>query len=172
MPLPNPLAPSRANSRLSNTLPNTPTPLHLVNAFPTQRSFDLSSSSRQVDSQHPHLFPTRCLLTFTLLRQVYSQCFIGLVTAVGRSPITYLPRSMRLSLSFLALYISVRSLCLIIRYPPFVLCLILSSPSPSTLFSSIFILSLHRPYLSIPYIPYEPFLIIQINLILTTPALV
>ena len=93
-------------SCLSNALPNTPTPLHLVNAFPTQRSFDLSSSShqvdsrhphsfptrrsfdlssssRQVDSQHPHPFPTQRLSTFTPLHQVYSQCFIGLATAVG-----------------------------------------------------------------------------------------
>ena len=120
MPLPNPLTPSQANSHLSNTLPNTPTPSHLVDAFPTRCSFDLSSSSRQVDSRHPHPFPTRCLSTFTLLRQVYSQCFIGLTTAVRRSPIAYLPRSMHFSLSFLALYISVHSLCLIVHYPPFI----------------------------------------------------
>ena len=55
MPNPNPLTPLH----LSNALPNTPTPLRLVNAFPTRRSFDLSSSSRQVDSRHPHSFPTR-----------------------------------------------------------------------------------------------------------------
>ena len=117
MPLPNPLAPSRANSRLSNALPNTLTPLHLVDAFLTQHSFDLSSSLRQVDSRHPHSFLTRRHSTFTLLCQVYSRCLIGLTTAVGRSPIAYLPCSMRLSLSFLALYISVRSLCLIACYP-------------------------------------------------------
>ena len=132
MPNPNPLAPPRANSHLSNTLPNTPTPLHLVDAFltqctfdlssslhqvnsqhphsfPTRRSFDLSSSSRQVNSRHPHPFPTQHLSTFTLLRQVYSRRLISLLTAVGRSPIVYLPCSMRLSLSFPALYISVRS---------------------------------------------------------------
>ena len=85
MPPLNPLAPSRANSHLSNALPNTPTPLHLVNAFPTRCSFDLSSPSRQVDSQHPHSFPTQHHLTFTLLRQVYSRCLIGLTTVVGRS---------------------------------------------------------------------------------------
>ena len=50
MPLPNPLAPSRANSRLSNALPNTPTPLRLVNAFLTRHTFNLSSPSRQVNS--------------------------------------------------------------------------------------------------------------------------
>ena len=126
MPNPNPLTPSR----LSNALPNTLTPLHLVNAFPTrctfnlsspsrqvdsrhphsfptQCSFDLSSSSRQVDSRHPHPFPTRRLSTFTPLCQLYSRRFIGLATAVRRSPIAYLPRSMRHSLSFLALYIYV-----------------------------------------------------------------
>ena len=117
MPLLNPLAPSRANSHLSNALLNTLTPLCLVDAFPTQRSFNLSSSSHQANSRHPHSFPTRHLSTFTLLRQVYSRCLIGLATAVGWSPIVYLPRSMRLSLSFLALYISVRSLCLITHYP-------------------------------------------------------
>ena len=101
MPNPNPLTPSH----LSNALLNTPTPLRLVNAFPTRRSFDLSSSSHQVDSQQPHSFPTRRLSTFTPLCQVYSRRFIGLATAVGRSPIAYLPRSMRHSLSFLAPYI-------------------------------------------------------------------
>ena len=80
--------------------------------------------------------------------------------------------------SFLALYIyvsllsvvrsSVTSLATLRSF----LCLILSSLSPSTLVSSIFILSLRRPYFSIPYTPYEPFPIVQINLILTTPALV
>ena len=126
MPNPNPLTPSH----LSNALPNIPTPLRLINAFPTRRSFDLSPSSHQVDSRHPHPFLTRCsfdlyssscqvdsrqphsfptqrLLTFTPLRQVYSRRFIGLATAVGRSLIAYLPRSMRLSPSFLAPYIYV-----------------------------------------------------------------
>ena len=101
----NPLTPSR----LSNALPNTPTPLCLVDAFLTRHSFDPSSFSRQVDSQHPHSFLTQRHSTFTLLHQVHSQQFIGLVTAVGQSPIAYLPRSMCLSLSFPALYISVCS---------------------------------------------------------------
>ena len=57
---------------------------------------------------------------------------------------------------------------------PFVcfLRLILSSPSLLTLVSSIFILTFIDPTLVIPYFPYEPFSIIQINPILTTPALV
>ena len=126
MPNLNPLTPSC----LSNALPNTPTPLRLVNASPTRRTFDLSSPSRQVDSRHPHPFPTQhsfdlysssCqvdsrqphsfltqrLSTFTPLCQVYSRRLIGLATAVGQSPIAYLPRSMCHSLSFLALYIYV-----------------------------------------------------------------
>ena len=114
---PNPLTPSR----LSNALPNTPTPSRLADAFPTRRSFDLSSSSCQVDSRHPHSFPTQHLSTFTLLHQVYSRCFISLTTAVGRSLIAYLPRSMRLSPSFLAPYIYVPLCsCHITRYPPLV----------------------------------------------------
>ena len=72
MPLPNPLAPSRANSCLSNALPNPLTPLCLVDAFPTRCSFNLSSPSHQVDFRHPHSFLTQCHLTFSLLRQVYS----------------------------------------------------------------------------------------------------
>ena len=44
--------------RLSNALPNTPTPSRLADAFPTRRTFNLSSPSRQVDSRHPHSFPT------------------------------------------------------------------------------------------------------------------
>ena len=126
MPNLNPLTPSC----LSNTLPNTPTPLCLVNAFLTRRTFDLSSPSRQVDSQHPHSsltrrsfdlysssrqvdsryphsFPTRRLSTFTPLHQVYSRRFISLATVVGRSPIAYLPCSMCHSLSFLTPYIYV-----------------------------------------------------------------
>ena len=145
IPNPNPLTPSR----LSNALPNTLTPSHLVNTFPTQHTFDLSSPSRQVDSRHPHSFPTWRLSTFTPLRQIYSQCFIGLATAVGWSPIAYLPRSMRLSLSFLALYISVHS-SMSHHSLPFVcfLCLILSSPSPSTLIFIYLYSYLRRPYFS------------------------
>ena len=169
MPNLNPLTPSR----LSNALPNTPTPLRLVNAFPTrrtfdlsspshqvvsrhphsfptQRSFDLFSSSRQVDSRHPHSFPTRRLSTFTPWHQVYSQRFIGLATAVGRSPIVYLPHSIHHSLSFLTLYIyvplcssvtSLATLCSFsMSHPQFPVsvypCFIyLYSLPPSTLFS-------------------------------------
>ena len=76
----NPLTPSH----LSNALPNTLTPSHLANAFPTRHTFNLSSPSCQVDSQHPHSFPTRRLSTFTLLHQVYSWRLISLATAVGR----------------------------------------------------------------------------------------
>ena len=95
-------------SHLSNALPNTPTPLRLVNAFPTRRTFNLSSPSHQVDSRHPHSFPTQCSFNLSSSsRQVYSRCLIGLATAVGRSPIAYLPRLMHLSPSFLAPYIYV-----------------------------------------------------------------
>ena len=59
----NPLTPSR----LSNALPNTPTPSRLADTFPTRRTFDLSSSLRQVDSQHPHSFPTRRHSTSSVL---------------------------------------------------------------------------------------------------------
>ena len=128
MPLPNPLALSQANLHLSNALLNTLTPLCLVNTFLTRHSFNLSSSSHQVNSRHPHSFLTRRHSTFTLLCQVYSQRLIGLVTAVGRSPITYLSHSMHLSLSFLTLYISVCSLCLIARYPSFVSSVLSSVP--------------------------------------------
>ena len=175
MPLPNPLAPSRANSCLSNALPNTPTPLHLVNAFPTRRSFNLSPSSHQVNSRHPHPFPTRCLSTFTLLRQVYSQHLIGLATVVGRSPITYLPCSMRPSSSFLALYIYVSLLsvvrsCHITHYP--LLVFYVSSSVPHLrlpLFHLSLFLTSITPTLVILYIPYDPFPIVQIILIITTP---
>ena len=174
---PNPLTPLR----LSNTLPNTPTPLHLVDAFPTQCSFDLFSSSCQVDSQHPHSFPTQRLSTFTLLRQVYSQCFIGLTTAVGQSPIVYLPCSMCPSPSFLALYIyvsllsivhsSVTSLailhcmflCHITRYPPFIFyvsssvpCLCLPSFHPSLfhLLFHTFLMTHSRSFRSTQSLPH------------------
>ena len=125
---------------VSNTSLNPLTPLCLDNTFPTLypfltwHSFDLSPSSCQVDSRHPHSFPIWHHSTFSLLHQVYSQCFIGLMTAVGQSPIAYLPRSMCPSLSFPALYISV---CFSMSHHslPFVcfLHLILSSPSLLTL---------------------------------------
>ena len=58
MPLPNPLAPSRANSRLSNAPPNTLTPLRLVDAFPTRRSFDLSFPHiKSIPDIHTHSRP-------------------------------------------------------------------------------------------------------------------
>ena len=64
-------------------------------------------------------------------------------------------------------------LCLTTRYPSFVSSVSSSVPRlhpPS--FSSIFILTSVDPTLVILYISYDPFLIVQINLILTTPALV
>ena len=105
----------------SNAFPNPLTPLHLDKCIsntipipdPTRCSFDLSSSSRQVDSRHPHSFPTQCHSTFTLLCQDYSRRLIGLATAVGQSPIAYLSRSMRPSPSFLALYICVSLLSVV-----------------------------------------------------------
>ena len=159
---PNPLTPLH----LSNALPNTPTPLRLVDAFPTQRTFDLSSPSRQVNSRHPHSFPTRCLSTFTLLCQVYSRHLIGLTTAVGRSPIAYLPRSMRLSPSFLALSIYVHLLfccmflCHITRYS--LLVFYVSSSVPHLclpLFHLSLFLTSVAPTLVIPYISYDPLII-------------
>ena len=41
-------------------------PLLLVNAIPTWHSFDLSPSSHQVNSQHPHSFPIWRYSTFSL----------------------------------------------------------------------------------------------------------
>ena len=150
----NPLTPLR----LSNALLNTPTPLCLADTFPTRRSFNLSSSLHQVDSRHPHSFPTRRLSTFTLLCQVYSRHLIGLTTVVGRSPIAYLSRSMCHSLSFLTLYISVCSLlCLIIRYPPFVS--LSHHPLPSFRFSvSSSVPRLHPPLLNLSlfYLSIDP----------------
>ena len=141
---PNPLTPLH----LSNTLLNTPTPLHLADAFPTRRSFDLSSSLRQVDSWHPHSFLTRRHSTFTLLRQVYSRHLIGLATAVGQSRSrTSLAQCILVCLFSPSIYLYV-PLCLIVHYPPVISlshpqfpvsthpCLIyLYSISPSTLFS-------------------------------------
>ena len=102
---------------------------------------------KSIPDIHTHFWPD-AIQPSLFLRQVHFRCFIGLATVVGQSPIMYFPRSMCLSLSFLTLYISVRSLCLIICYPPFVSlshpqfpvsihpCLIyLYSISPSTLFS-------------------------------------
>ena len=167
--LSNPLASPWANSCLSNTLPNPLTPLHLVNAFLTWRSFNLLSSCvKSIPDIHTQSQPNAPSL---FLCQVYSWCFIGLTTAVGQSLITYRPCSICPSLSLLTLYISVLPPvhCMFLCTSSFVLCLILSSPSLSTLISFIFILSFHQPYLDILYFPYDLFLIVQINLIITTP---
>ena len=143
--------PSHLNqSRAPNTKPEPSDPLASQQRTP-EHSNSLASSQRIPDPTHPQpllflassRFPTRRLSTFTPLCQIYSRRFIGLATVVGRSPIAYLPRSMRHSLSFLALYISVHS-SMSHHSLPFVcfLCLILSSPSPFTL---VFHLSLFLP---------------------------
>ena len=140
----------------THSQPNAP----LTSPLPRVKSIPDTYTHSRPDAFRPSLF----------LHQSHSRRFIGLATAVGRSLIAYLPRLMRLSLSFLALYISV---CFSMSHHslPFVcfLCLILSSPSPSTLVSSIFIPYLRRPSLVIPYISYDPFPIVQINPIITTP---
>ena len=158
MPNPNPLT----LSHLSNALPNTPTPLRLVNTFPTRRTFNLPSTLHQVNSRHPHSFPTQRLSTFTLLRQVYSRRLIGLATAVGQSPIAYLPRSFYICSSMF--------LCHITRYPSLVFYVSSSVPRLRLpLFHLSLFLTSITPTLVIPYIPYNPFPIVQIILILTTP---
>ena len=148
MPNPNPLTPSR----LSNTLLNTPTPLHLVNAFPTRRTFDLSSPSRQVDSRHPYSFLTR--RSFDLLSScvksipdVSSVSRLRSGEAQSRTSLARCVKLVRLSLLpiYMFLYVPLSHHSLpSARF----LCLILSSLSPSTLVSSIFIPYLHRPYFS------------------------
>ena len=131
---------------------STPTPSHLNHSrapkpepsdpqvsqqCTPEHSDSLASSQRIPDPTHlrPFLslassrFPTPTPIPdLTLFRpsllciKVYSRRFIGLATAVGRSPIVYLSRSMRLSPSFLAPYIYVSSmfLCHITRHPPLV----------------------------------------------------
>ena len=79
----------------THSQPNTPSafPLHCIKSIP-----DIHTHP-QPDAIQPSLF----------LHQVHSQQFIGLMTVVRQSPITYLPHSICSSLSFLALYISVPS---------------------------------------------------------------
>ena len=145
--------------------PNAPLtfPLPRIKSIP-----DIHTHSRPNTIQ-PSLF----------LHQVYSRHFISLATAVRQSLIAYLPPSMCPSPSFLALYILV-SLLFTVRS---------SVSSFTTLRSFLYVLSsvpcLHlpsfhlslfltsvNPTLVIPYFPYDPFPIVQINLILTTPVLV
>ena len=158
---PNPLTPSR----LSNTLPNTPTPLHLVDAFPTQcsfdlssslcqvdsrhphsfptqRSFDLSSSSRQVNSRHPHSFPTRRHSTFSVLASSPFPTFHQSQDC-GQAKPDHVPPSLDASWSVFSHSLYICTFSMSHHSLPFIcfLCLILSSPSPSTLVSSIFILT-------------------------------
>ena len=125
---------------------NPLTPLFLVDAFPTQHSFDLPSSLHQVDSRQPHPFPIQPSL---FLCHVYSRRFINFMTAVGQSPIMYLPHLICPSLSLLALYISV--------LPP-VHCMFLCTSSFITLClfsvsSSVLCLCLPLFYLSYSILP-------------------
>ena len=136
-----PNAPSTSPLPRVKSIPDTHTHsrpnAHLTFPLPRVKSIpDIYTHSRP-DTFQPSLF----------LRQSHSRRFIGLATAFGRSPIAYLPRSMRLSLPFLARYIYVSLSHHSLPSTRF-LCLILSSPSPSTLVSSIFIPYLHHPYFS------------------------
>ena len=70
---------------------------HLTFTLPRIKSIPDTHTHSRPDAIQPPLF----------LRQIHSRHFIGLMTAVGRSPIVYLPRSMCLSPSFLAPYIYV-----------------------------------------------------------------
>ena len=88
----------------------------------------------------------------------------------------YLPRSIHLSPSFLALYIYVpllfccTFLCHITCYPPLIFYVSSSVPHLRLpLFHLSLFLTSVAPTLVILYIPYDPFLIVQINLILTIP---
>ena len=107
IPIPNPLAPSRANSRLSSTLLNLwPPGVLSTHSQPDTPSTSPLPHVKSIPNIHTHSQPD-AIRPSLFLHQVYSRCFIGLTTAVGRSSIAYLPCSIRPSLSFLALYTSV-----------------------------------------------------------------
>ena len=159
-------------SHLSNALPNTPTPLRVVNAFPTRpdapSTFPLPRV-KSIPDIHTHSRPNvfqPSLLCVSPIPDVSSVSRLWSGEARSR---TSLARCILVCLSSLPIYmflyvpLSHHSL-------PFTrfLCLTLSSPSLSTLVSSIFIPYLHWPSLVIPYISYDPFPIVQINPILTT----
>ena len=167
LPILNPLAPSWVSLCLSNAL-RTSDPLafhwHIPDPMLLQPSLFLASS-QFLTWHYSSLF----------LHQVYSWCFISPATAVRQSPIAYLSCSICPSLSFLALYISVS-----------LLSAVCSSVSSFTTLCSFFYVSSSVPRLCLPlfhlslfypsinptliilYFPYDPFLIVQINLILTT----
>jgi len=116
---------TRSSSRLINasrTLWPHPEPVRVLATHPEPSGFipsqlashqrtpepsDPLASRQRIPDTYTHSRPDAPLSFFLLLRQVYSRRSIGLATAVGRSPIAYLPRPFRLSMFFLALYISV-----------------------------------------------------------------
>ena len=95
----------------SNTSPNPLTPLHLNNAFPTLYPF-----LTQPNTIQPSLFCVKSIPNVSLVSQLQS--------GKARS-CTSLIQCILVHLSLLSIYLfpllfTVHSLCLIIRYPPFV----------------------------------------------------
>ena len=182
MPIPSHLNHSRA----PNTKPEPSNPL--VSQQRTPKHSDSLASSRRIPDPtlfRPFLFltssrfPTTTLIPDPTPFNLLCSCVKSIpdISSVSRlwsgeaRSRTSLTRRVLVCPFLLSIYLYVP---LSHHSLPFVcfLCLILSSLSPSTLVSSIFILTSVDPTLVIPYIPYDPFPIIQINPILTTPALV
>src|SRR5438128_206395 len=82
-------------------------PSQLASHQRTPEPSDPLAFRQRIPDNYTHSRPDASLSFSLLLRQVYSRRSIGLATAVGRSPIAYLPRPFRLSMFLLALYISV-----------------------------------------------------------------
>ena len=69
-PIPNPLTPSQASLHLSNALPNSLTPLHLIDTFPTPIPiFDLTIHWSHEVQLHTSL--TQCILVCFFLSSIY-----------------------------------------------------------------------------------------------------
>ena len=183
MPIPSHLNHSRA----PNTKPEPSDPLASQQRTP-EHSDPLASSQRIPDPTHPRpllfltssRFPTNTLVPDPMPFDLHSFASKSIpdVSSVSRlrsgeaRSRTFLAQCVLACPFSLSIYLYLL-LCLITRYPSFVSSVSSSVPClhpPS--FSSIFILTSVDPTLVILYISYDPFPIVQINPILTTPALV
>ena len=122
--------------------------------------------------------PTQCsfdLLSFCI-KSTPNVSLVSWLQSGKAQSCTFLARYILVCPFSLSIYLffllsTVHSLYLIVHYP--LLALYVSSSIPhlhSLSFSSIFIPDFHQPYSVIPYLPYNLFLFIQINPILTTPC--
>ena len=178
MPMPNPLAPSQANSCLSNALPNLwPPCILLTHSWPDTPSTFPLPCVKSIPNTHTHFQPnTHLTFPLSCVKSIPNVSLASWLQLGEAWSHTSLAQYVLVCLSSLSIYLFLllSAVCSSVSSFATLHSFLYVSSSVPCLCLPLFHLSLFYPFVNptlvIPCFPYDPFPIIQINLILTTPC--